>query len=371
MKKSGGISREYRRKLIVSAVFLFLTGLVYCLAKYLPELMFPWYRDFSRKLLWLLADFTDLFPFSIFEWGMLGLVWLALGWMIKIIAYRRGLVRFLLTAAEIGSGILCLFVVLWGADQFAPTFLSTTEYNESSFSVEEARAAAEYYLEMAEGYAPLVPRDETGLSDFGSFSDIADGVESGYGYLAATYGSRFACGDVTPKGMCFSYVMDMIGLTGIYTGYTGEMSINTDTPDQSLPFTISHELAHRCTVANENDANFAAFLACIHSDEDIYRYSGYYSAFIYVYNAIAKVDKTVQSQLWSSIDEDVMTDILAANAHYKEFEKPVRKAAEKVNDTYLKSFNQSSGINNYGAVAGALISYYEKEIAGNQGDMDE
>ena len=360
------ISRGTKLRILISLILLILTGGLYLLAREAPGLLFPWYQTFSRKALSLWAHVTDLVPFSILEWGLVAAIWLVLGWSIRNLVKRNGWGKLLTTALLVVSVILFLFVSLWGADQFAPTFLSTTPYNETKFSPEEAARAAEYYLQMANAYARSTPRDENGLTDFGEFTEIADGVESGYRYLEETYGSRFAIGDVTPKGMAFSYYMDCIGFTGIFTAYTGEMGINTDTPDQSLPFTISHECAHRTTVTQENDANFAAFLACIHSEEEMYRYSGYYSAFIYCYNAIAKVDKETQSRLWNAMDPLLQADVLAANAHYAQFDKPVKKAAQKANDSYLKTFNQPTGVNNYGAVAGALIAWYWIEIAGAQ-----
>lgn len=354
-----------RRRFRLSLLFYFLAALIYILAKFFPTIMFPWYQIFSRRALGLYAHLTDLFPFSLLEWGGLGLLWLFLGWTIKVLS-RRGGLRQLLSGASLSlSVILLLFIGLWGADQFAPTFVSTTPYTQESFSLNEAAEAAEYYLNMANAYALSAPRDETGVTDFGSFSSLASEIGSGYTHLYGIYGTQFDIGHVRPKGMVFSRLMDMAGLTGIYTAYTGEMNINVNTPDTSLPFTLCHECAHRTTVTQEADANFVAFLACIHSDSEKYRYSGYYSAFIYCYNAIAKVDKGTQKILWNGMNDQLKTDVLSANAHYAEFDKPVKKAAQKANDSYLKSFNQPTGLSNYGAVAGPLIAYYQSELRGS------
>ncbi len=351
------------RRFRLSLLFFLLTALIYLLARCFPQIMFPWYQEFSRRAMALWADLTDLLPFSLLEWGGLGLIWLALGWTVKVISRRRGLGALLSAASLILSVILLLFIGLWGADQFAPTFTSTTDYTETTYSLEEATEAAEYYLAMANRYALTVSRDETGAVDFGNFSAIAEKMDSGYRYLEQTYGPRFAIGHVRPKGLVFSRLMDLCGLTGIYTAYTGEMGVNVDTPAQSLPFTICHECAHRTTVTQESDANFVSFLACIHSDSEQYLYSGYYSAFIYCYNAIAKVDKETQRRLWNGMNDALKGDILAANAHYAEFDRPMKRAAQKVNDSYLKSFNQPTGVENYGAVAGPMIGYYLLELA--------
>ena len=361
-KKPSRISRGTGLRLAVSAGLLALTALVYLLAKYQSVPFLSWYQPFSRKLLWIWAHITDLVPFHIMEWGFVGLAWLALGWLIRVIAYRKGLVKLITTALLIFSIILSSFVCLWGADQFAPTFIEKSGYNETSYTIEEAAEAAVFYLYMANAYAEAVPRDEEGISDFGSFRDVAAELDSGYRYLEETYGEAFAVGKVTPKPMAFSWLMSSLGLTGIYTAYTGEIGINVDTPDQSIPYVISHECAHRTTVTQENDANFVAFLACTHSDSILYQYSGYYSAFIYVYNAISKVNQSVQSTLWGAMSEKLKADVVSANAHYAAFEKPVKQVAQRMNDSYLKTFNQPTGINNYGAVAGALIAYYWKDI---------
>lgn len=350
------------RRFIAALMMLAVTAIIYCLARFCPGIMFPWYQDFSKILLGVWCNISDLFPFSILEWSIIGAVWLVLGWTIRLIAEKKSPAMLLSTAAMVSSLILLIFVGLWGADQFAPTFVSSTPYTQTSYTKEEALEAGAFFLTMANRAAEEMPRKEDGTVDFGSFPELADHVESGYGYLAETYGSRFAVGSVTPKPMAFSYYMDCIGMTGLFTAYSGEMSINTDTPAPSLPYVISHECAHRTTVTQESDANFAAFLACIHSEDLRYQYSGWYSAFIYVYNAIAKKDKAGQSALWKATNEYLRGDILAANEHYAKFEKPVKKAAQKVNDSYLKSFNQSNGVNNYGAVAGPLMAWYYTEV---------
>ena len=51
-------------------------------------------------------------------------------------------------------------------------------------------------------------------------------------------------------------------------------------------------------------------------------------------------------------------DILAANAHYAQFEGKVKETAEKVNDTYLKTMQQSSGVQSYGEVVDYLIAWH-------------
>ena len=52
-------------RLISSAVLLVLTGLMMAAARYLPNLVFPFYRDLSRKVLTAIASVTGALPFAL------------------------------------------------------------------------------------------------------------------------------------------------------------------------------------------------------------------------------------------------------------------------------------------------------------------
>ena len=129
------------------------------------------------------------------------------------------------------------------------------------------------------------------------------------------------------------------------------------------PLYQCHELAHRQAVTAEDDANFCAYLACMASEDDDFRYSGAFGAYIYCHTARAKIDKTAAGQIWSTLSEGVLADIRAANAHYEQYEGKVQDAAQKVNDTYLKAFSEESGVQSYGEAADLLIAWYLKNNA--------
>ena len=130
-----------------------------------------------------------------------------------------------------------------------------------------------------------------------------------------------------------------------------------------MPFTMCHELAHRLTVAAEDEANFCAFLACLENDDPAFQYSGWYSAFVYTYNALYAVDRTLAAQVWERAGETLRRDCRRANDHYDQFEGQVQDAAQKANDTYLKVFREESGVQSYGEVADLLIAWYLQTAA--------
>ena len=137
--------------------------------------------------------------------------------------------------------------------------------------------------------------------------------------------------------------------------------MNPDTYAASLPFTMCHELAHRQGYAAEDDANFCAYLACMASDNVEFQYSGAYSAFVYVYNALHSADRDLAAQVWELASPQLRADCAAANAHYAQYEGKVQEVAQEANDAYLKAFDQEDGVQSYGAVADYLIALYQAQ----------
>ena len=229
------------------------------------------------------------------------------------------------------------------------------------YTKEELIDATEYYMDRAAEYAPQVVRDETGrmINDFDLWAETA-----GTSFVPLAEQAEVFSGSTAPvkKAGLTWYLMSKMGYTGVFVAFTGESTVNPDTVTVSIPFTMCHEVAHRCGIAAEDEANFAAFLACEASSDPDFLYSGYYSAFIYCYNALYRVDASAAQALWREEHALLKQDCDAANTHYAQYEGAVQDSAQKLNDTYLKTFSEESGVQSYGEAADYLIAYYLKSI---------
>ena len=149
------------------------------------------------------------------------------------------------------------------------------------------------------------------------------------------------------------------GTTGIFIAFTGESSISSTTFTASVPFTMCHEIGHRMAFARENEANFAAFLACEASEDARFAYSGYYTAFLYCYNALRKVDAAAANEVWSGACDELRADCAAANSHYKKVEdQKVSQVTDKIYNSYLQTVGVESGRQSYGEVVDLLTAWY-------------
>lgn len=342
--------------LILAAVFLVLTGLCIAAAVFAPALFFAFYTDFSRSVLSFLSGVTGSFPFAVWEVGLVLIVLLALYFLVRVFVNKRGFFSWLSGVALLISVLLFLFVGLWGLNHYAPSVADQVGLTVTEYSKDQLKAAAQYMADQANRLAPQVDRDENGDLAI-DFAAMAQAASEGYEALAET--NPFFSGSTAPvkklmAGKAFSYM----GTTGIFIAFTGESCVNPNTYAASLPFTMCHELAHRLTVAPEDEANFCAFLACLENEDPAFQYSAWYSALIYCYNALSKADKNAAAEVWATLSDPVVQDIRRASAHYDQYEGEVQEVAQKLNDSYLKAFSEESGVQSYGEVADLLIAWY-------------
>ena len=335
-------------RLILSAVLLVLTGLLMAVAAFLPELFFSFYTDFSKGAMNAISAVTGKLPFALWEWVVVVVVLLGLYFLIR----KRHVVRWLSGLLLYVSAFVFLFMALWGLNYFAPAVRQPAQ----DYSVQTLKETALYLAAQANATADQVPRDENGRmkADFDHLASIAS---DGYDVLAQE--DPFFSGSREPvkkllSGKLFSYM----GFTGIFVPWTAESSINADISAMELPFTMCHELAHRLTVAREDEANFCAFLASIHNPAPEFQYSGWYQAYLHVYSALYQADSAAALETADLLSSTVRQDMMAEAARDAKYDSAFQDAAQKANDLYLKAAGDPDGDKSYGKVTDLLVAWY-------------
>jgi len=348
-------------RLILSAVFLLLTAAMAAVANYMPEVFFAFYTDFSKDILAFLSGITAPFPFAVWEVLLALVVLLALYFLVRNLAQKRGFFCWLAGVILLVSVLVFLFVGLWGLNHFGPTVAQRMGLEVADgYTKDQLIDTVEYMAGQAGYWAEQVERDENGDPVVDAERMAVQALE---GYAVLEQRNPFFAGSSAPvKVLLVDEIFSYMGITGIFVPITGESGVNLGAYSASVPFTMCHELAHRLTVAPEDEANFCAFLACIENDSPAFRYSAWYSAFVYTYNALHRVDRDAAYAIWDTMSERLRQDCRSANDHYDKYEGEVQEAAQKVNDTYLKVFKEESGIQSYGEVADLLIAWYLETV---------
>lgn len=329
---------------------------------------------YSRKIYPLLAGsigaLTSLFPFSLFEMGLLVLLAAAallliygLACLLLVLLHRpvpvrvpwKRLFRLLLKAACV---IFFVFVTTCGFNYHRLEFAQTSGLQIRDSSAQELAALCMELSVRANDLRLQVGEDASGVMRLKSdFSGTARAAREAFGVLAQEY-TIFPAYAITPKPVLNSRFMSRMQLTGEFTLFTFEANINTDAPDYSIPATMCHELAHTRGFMREDEANFIGYLACINSDSSEFQYSGIMLALIHASNRLYETDQKLYRTVASTFSDGVRRDFADNNAYWAQFEGPVAKVSDAVNNAYLVINNQNDGVKSYGRMVDLLLADY-------------
>lgn len=250
---------------------------------------------------------------------------------------------------------LCAFL---GASYYADGFQAKSGVYAKGGDVEELYFVTERFALRLSELSDKVARGENGefsesLDDIFAYStELYEGVSEKFSFLGQI--------SVKPKRVAVSRLMSYFNYTGFYFPFTGEANINVAQPAAFVPSTIAHEMAHQRGIASEQEANFVAVLACDESGNDVYAYSGALMAYIHLSNALYRQSPDAYFYLYSSLPDNVKTDLKVNSDYWKQYENKAAAASEAVYDGFLKSYGQQLGVQSYGACVDLLIAYYGK-----------
>ncbi len=174
-----------------------------------------------------------------------------------------------------------------------------------------------------------------------------------------------------PKKIHFSFFMSQESLIGLYIPFAFEATYNRDPQDISKPCTICHELSHLKGIIQEDEASFAAIIACTRSNSKALQYSAYLDAFYYLYSnakelmgtdyedRLREAVKGVPANVWDY-------DLYSFKSNYWEENEDkeiiptetVQAVSEAFTEANLKLNDVEEGIKVYYRVTELLMDYY-------------
>ena len=161
-----------------------------------------------------------------------------------------------------------------------------------------------------------------------------------------------------PNPLIFPRALSVMQVSGIFIPFTIEGIYNNAMVDYNIPFVATHELVHVRGFMQEEEANFVAFLACIYSPEVEFQYSGYLLGWIYVNNAMRRVDSDAANEFRDKLNPDIISDLRANRAFWAQYEGPISDMQTRVNDAYLRANAQPEGVRSYGMMVDLVIAYF-------------
>ena len=359
---------KYLRGYLAAAIFGAITWVLMQFGQRFTELVDMVYPYVIRTLQNMLADWTGGVDFCVWQLLAVALGVLILASVVLMVVLKWNPIQWFGWVLAVFACIYMLHTMAWGLNYYAGDLADDIRMDVSQYNLQELTEAAEYYRDKANELAGQATRDSSGNVDFAEFETLAEMAGDGFQTLVYDRSYPVFAGTTLPvKKLGWADMYTSMGITGVTFGLTGEAAVNPQIPDVTLPFTMCHEMAHRMCIAPERDANFAAFLACSAHEDVSFRYSGYFMAFRYCYNALAGVNTQAASaaaaRVANGISDQLKKDMDAYNHFFSSHRDGVATSiADTANDTYLKVSGDSSGIASYGEVCDLLVNWHIQEI---------
>lgn len=354
---------KYWRGYLVAAIVAAISWALIQFAQAHTVLVDMIYPYVTRLIISSMADWTSGFSFCLWQVLVMGLIAGGVASVVLMIVLKWNPIQWLGWIMAVISCLSLFHTALYGLNQYASPLADDMRLEIVDFTVSELNDATAYFRNQANDLAAKIQRNEKGEPDFGSFEELA--AVAGEGFTDLTYEQAISvfAGSVAPvKKLSFSA---FYGGTGSVTvPLTGEASVNPKVPAAALPFTMCKAIAHRMSIYNDGDAEFAAFMACISNASPAFQYSAYMVAYRQCYAALASLPTTT-AQNCAALTDAGVSDLLRKDldAYNKFFGNDSGKVTVRTTAATLPSEVDPTApaevvFSEYAGVADLLASWY-------------
>ncbi len=358
---------RYWRGYLTAAIFALLTLGLTTVAKRFSVLLDMVYPYVTRFIQNFLAQWTGAVDFTVWQVLVVLLILLVVATIVLMIIFKWNFFQWMGWVLAVASCLWMLHTGIYGLNYYAGPLSDDIRLTVSEFSSDDLEDATIFFRDKANELALQIPRQEDDMPIYSDFETLASQANQGFHKLTYTDSlSVFAGVDVPVKKLAWAELYTSMGICGVTMPLTGEAAVNPQIPAVAQPFTMCHELSHRVCIALEDDANLAAFLACLANESIEFQYSAYYMAYRYCYSAMvnsgSSQDAVAAARIHTGVNRALRFDL----QYYDNFfnanrNETANKVASTVNDTYIKVSGDEEGTASYGNVASLLVNWYIQE----------
>jgi hypothetical protein len=319
-----------------------------------PDLVDRFYSTWAYAALQrTLTSLSNRVPFALLDLLIAVVVaaWLALvvtDWRQR---RRSGALR---SAARIASRSLVwaatlyiLFLVVWGLNYRRTPLISKLQFDARTVTPDAARSlaiASTAQLNALHDGAHATGWPAAGAIDAPLAASVArvDRQTGGRGVVIAG----------RPKATMLDWYFRRAAVDGMTDPYFLETLVSSTLLPFERPFVIAHEWSHLAGVADEGDANFLAWLACVQSSPP-----AQYSGWLFLYSQLAAtVRSPARADIDARLDAGPRADLAAVRARViSQISPRVVAAGQRVYDSYLKANGVEAGVDSYDRVVQLVL----------------
>jgi hypothetical protein len=317
-----------------------------------PPLVERWYANGAYPLAQsLLTRISNLVPFALFD----ALIVVALAvylWRLGTDVGSRqklGWLRIVLRASGrlvVSAAVLYLaFLVCWGLNYRREPLTGRLAFDSGAVSPTRARDLGLLVVDRVN--ALYAPAHAALPADLGSSELAAAFLEAEH-----ELDVQHPAVPGRPKRTLLDPYFRLAAVDGMTDPYFLETLVVSDLLPFERPFVVAHEWGHLAGFADESEANFIGWLACVHG-RDAEQYSGW----LFLYGEIAGgLRRTDFMQVSAHLAEGPRADLRAVAARIRRHvNETVSNAGWRVYDDYLKANHVEAGAASYAEVVRTIL----------------
>ncbi len=282
---------KYWRGYLVAAIFAAMSWGLAEFAKAHWELVDMVYPYVTRLIQNYLVEWNGSISICLWQILLMTAGVLLLASIVLMVVFKWNPIQwFGWVTAAVGI-VVFLNTALFGLNNYAGPISQDLRLEVNEYTLSELETAATFYRDEANSLATKVSRNNDGTLNYPSFELLSQ--QAAEGFKTQTYerfNPVFAGSTVPVKVLTWEGFFTSRGITGVTVGITGEAAVNPQTPAMAMPFVMCREMAKRMCITNEQDAAFAAFMACDANTSPEFRYAAYFMAYRYCYEALQSLE---------------------------------------------------------------------------------
>jgi len=296
----------------------------------------------------LLTPLSNVVPIALFDVLVCAAVAVWIGLAVVDIR-RRGWVR---AAGSIAVRTLTwsaasylVFLATWGLNYRRVPLADTLQFDRSAVSVDSARRMALVAVDRVNTLYAAAHR----LAP--ASGEVTGSLAEGFARASRDLGLP-SITVARPKRTLLDAYFQRAGVAGMTDPFLLETLVASDLLPVERPFVVAHEWSHLAGIANEGDANFVGWLACLRGSA-----VDQYSAWLFLYDELARsVTARDRAALVSALADGPRADIRAIRERVMRHLSPrVSTAGWRVYDSYLKANRVESGVASYAEVVRLVL----------------
>src|SRR5262245_7748465 len=275
--------------------------------------------------------------------GFLALAWRDIrsraGWV-------RTLVRVVVRAVVVGAAAYLVFVVAWGLNYRRIPLVEALPFEAERVTADAAQRAAAMAVDRVNAL-----HDAAHAAGFPSAGQIDDRLVDGLRRAVADVGRGVPIVPARPKTTLLDWYFRRAGVEGLTDPFLLETLVATDVLPFERPFVVAHEWSHLAGFADEGDANFIGWLACLRATP-----SAQYSGWLFLYSQIAQSIRRDAASIAERLAPGPRADLQAIRERIVRHVNPrVAAAGWRAYDAYLKANRIEAGTNSYAQVVRLVL----------------